>query len=198
MTEQVRPAFTAGLSRTAGCGPLITLGDRTFSTSTRILRHYARIEAEMLKRRIDPFEMLRRLCDQLPERQDLAQMAIAQVFAQAMQWGFFTESDLWHFLQDTTHGRVMSVWLAVEHNEPHPTFDEVRELYCNHYDDLRTSVADPVEGLAIAEQWADGIWSAITQATGEDELGNSHGSPSSTGGESPEKDCSPGTTSTGG
>lgn len=184
-----------GIAAVAGVGPMITLGGHTFQTSTRILRHYAHIQAEMLKQRINPFSMIRMLAAEMPDRQDLAQIAVSSAFNKAMDWGWVSEPDMFDWMQNTTHGRITTVFLAVEGcNEPKPTFDQIRKLYCDEWDDVRVR-----DGVAAAERWALELFDRIAQATGSDEVGNSSGSPSSTAAgesESREKTESPGTTST--
>jgi hypothetical protein len=187
-----------GVSRTAGVGPTITLGGRLLAVNTRVLRHYGLIEAEMLKQRGNPFDLIRQLGAALPEREGLMVVAVQKAFEQVMNWGYVTLPDMYHWMENTPHGRCYTVWLAVQHHDV--TFEWVRDAFWDQYDDLRTSETDVTEGLAKAEGWSDEIFAAVMQASGQDEVGNSSGSPASSGDgegvETSETDDSPGTPST--
>lgn len=169
-----------GISRTAGVGPLITLGGEKFTVQGRILRHYAEIEAEIIKLRGNPLQMVRDSVaamsgggdvDSLLQRPEFLTNVVSMMFDEAKRWRFVDRQDLAQFLSNTWHGIVVSTWLAIRHNDiQRLTITEVGNLLSDEYESRMRK--DPED----AQQFAESIFSAIDQAGGEDELGNSTGS----------------------
>jgi hypothetical protein len=173
-----------GISRVAGIGGIIQLGDRSLSVRGKVLRHMAEIEAEILRRRGNPFDMIRNGIESLrtnppdDERsksyiEALVAMFTAQAFQQAMRWRVVTLDDIDAFLTDTWSGRCMRLWLAVRDNDRgYLTLDRVSEMFADEFESIARK-----EGKEAAYKWQEQIDLAIDQSDGGDELGNSNSSP---------------------
>lgn len=182
-----------GLSRAAGVGPTVKLGGRSLTVSGKILRHYAEIEAEVIKARGNPFDLMRQLGEAMPDREDLAYALVGRAFTEAKSWRFVTLGEIGSWLDDTMRGRCFRTWLAVRDNDPQTlTLEAVSTLYADEFESLVRT-----QGIAAAEKWDAAICQAIDAAEGADELGNSNTSPTSTR-EAAETASSPGTSSTAG
>lgn len=188
-----------GASRTFGTGPVMTLGGRSLSVNSKLLRCYAEIEAEIINRRGNPFDLARQAAAAFADTPETALLVVQRAFEEAKSWRFVAISEIWRWIDETWAGRCFSVWLAVRDNDPQTlTFDEVSRMYSDEYEDRFRK-----GGFEAAEEWADSIVRKIIQADGEDELGNSNTSPASGGPEKTETTATPtegestGTTSSG-
>lgn len=138
-----------GLSRVAGIGPTVRLGGETFTVRGRTLRHYAELEAEIIRLRGDPFELIRSNRDMLSRFGD---ELIEKLFNQIdVKWRIVRIEEIHEWLT-TLHGRIFSIWQATRHNGEKHTFDWTAE----------TLFHSPAE-------WAR-IERAVNQASSLDEL----------------------------
>lgn len=162
-----------GISRTVGVGPTIMLGGRSLTVSGRILRHYAEIEAEIIRQRGNPFDLIRQMSEAMPDRQDMALLVVTRAFQEAKSWRTVLIPEIGDWLNSTWGGRCFRTWLAVRDNDPDKlTLEEVTRLYSDEYQDIVRT-----KGAVAAEQWDQSIENAVDQASGDDELGNLSGSP---------------------
>lgn len=162
------------IARTAGVGGIIQLGGRSLSVRGRVLRHMAEIEAEIIRRRGNPFDLVRQANEALrADQPELVALFTAQAFQQSMKWRFVTLDDIDDFLGSTWGGRCMRLWLAVRDNDRDTlTLDRVTQMFADEFESIARS-----KGKKAAYEWQERIDMAIDQADGSDELGNSNGSP---------------------
>lgn len=170
-----------GLSRTLGVGPTIELGGRKLTVQSRILRHFAEIEAEIIKRRGNPFDLIREAKEALKECPEIMNQFVERAFDEARKWKTVTLLELGEFLNNTWGGTCFSLWLAIRDNDrTNLTLEYVTRQFSDEYEaQLRDF------GAEAAQKWKSEIEAAIDQASGGDELGNSTGSPSSSDQTSP-------------
>lgn len=179
-----------GVAKVAGIGPVVTIGGRRLTVSGKILRHYAEIEAQIIQLRGNPFDLIRQLGEALPDRQDLALIAVQKAFVEARTWRIVTILEMNDWLASTWAGRCFRTWLAVRDNDlPTLTLEAVTQMYTDDYERIAMR-----QGGVAAEKWDSVIDSAIDQAEGVDELGNSTTSPS-TGSAAETTEPSPGSQS---
>jgi len=138
-----------GLSRVAGIGPTIQLGGETLTVRGRTLRDYAELEAEIIRLRGDPFDVIREYREELSQFGD---ELIEKLFNQIdMKWRIVRIEEIHEWLA-TFLGRVFSIWQATRHNGEKHTFDWTVKI-------LSRSPAE----------WAQ-IERAVNQASGLDEI----------------------------
>lgn len=157
-----------GISRASGAGPIIDLGGHKLQVRGRVLRYYAEIEAEIINRRGNPFELIRDNKEILKDEPGMMNLFVTRAFDEARQWRFVSGEDFTNFM-GTWPGVCMAVWLAVRDNNPEVfTLSHVTELFADDYEEqLKKS------GVGAADNWKESIINAVNQASGDDELGNS-------------------------
>lgn len=160
-----------GISRTSGVGPTIKICGRTLTVQARILRHHAEIEAEIISRRGNPFDLIRQAVDALKDCPDVLHEFTARAFEEARKWRVATLDDIGEFLEETWAGFCFAIWLAVRHNSPDLTLELVTQM-CSDEFESRLRKGGPAE----AAKWRAELHDALNQANGDDELGNSTGS----------------------
>lgn len=172
-----------GLSRVAGVGPAIELGGRTFQVRGLILGYYAALEAELLKLRGNPLDLivesaksLRGEDGRIDGFQSLVLDNIAGVVADKFRnWRFCTYQDHNDFLRTPT-GEAFKVWWAIKGD---PSAKDVTLAQVQHWlAELRRklgSIADEKEYETFRAERFESIFNAIDQASGDDVLGNSIG-----------------------
>ena len=146
-----------GLSRVAGIGPTVRLGGETLTVRGRTLRHYAELEAEILRLRGDPFEMIRGnrgafsrfgKMESTPHKKELLEELFNQI---DMKWRIARIEEIHKWLT-TLRGRIFADWQATRHNGEKHTFDwTAKELF-----------RSPAEWEQVEK--------AVNQASGLDEL----------------------------
>ena len=138
-----------GLSRVAGVGPTVRVGGETLMVQGRTLRHYAELEAEIIRLRGDPFEMIR---DNRKVFSRFGNELVEKLFNQFdMKWRIVKIEEIHEWLE-TLQGRVFSTWQAIRHNGEKYTFDWT------------------AKGLFHSPaEWAQ-IEKAVNQASGLDEI----------------------------
>lgn len=150
-----------GISHIAGLGPLVTLGGRQWLVKGRQLRYYAMMEAEIIKMRGNPFEMV--VLAAANHRQDpgVVNAVAAAVAEHFRNWRFANYKDYGNF-NETPYGEAFQVWCAIRHQDEKLTVDQVQfwlmEEIVQRGPERRTE-----------------ILAAIEQASSEDQLGNSTG-----------------------
>lgn len=172
-----------GLSRVAGVGPTIELGGRTFTVRGCILGYYTALEAELLRLRGNPLDLiveaaksLRGPDGKIDGYQSLVLDQIANVVAEKFRnWRFCTYQDHNEFLRTPT-GEAFKVWWAIKGDE---SAKDVSLPQVQHWmADLRkklASIESDEEFTKFRVERIDSIFNAIDQASGEDVLGNSTG-----------------------
>lgn len=161
-----------GLHKTAGVGPLIEIGGKSYLISPRILRHRALIQATIVKKRGNPFDMVREASSAFIDAPQVLQSLMPSIMAEAKNWNMVTIREVSEFLEDTWEGRALTVWLAIRDNDPeHQSLETVEQIFFDGYEETLRQ-----KGWDGAEKWWSEITSAIDQAEGSDELGNSTGS----------------------
>ncbi len=139
-----------GLSRVAGIGPTVWFGGKTLTVQGRTLRHYAELEAEIIRLRHDPFDIIRNHREELSRFGD---ELIEKLFNQIdVKWRIVRIEEIHKWLS-TLHGRIFAIWQATRHNGEKHTFDWTAEAL------FHSSV-----------EWAR-IERAVNQASCLDELG---------------------------
>jgi len=165
-----------GLANTVGAGSTIELGGERLQVSPRILRHYAEIEAEIIERRGDPFDSIRKNKDIFADSPELLDRFVEKAFDQAKTIREVSLHDIGIYISETWHGQLFAIWLAVRDNNREVwTLDKFVQVFSDEYEERIR-----VGGEEEARRWMGGIEGTIDKASGEDELGNSTGSPQST------------------
>jgi len=159
-----------GSSRAFGVGPTIQLRGKTYTVNGRIFRHYAEIEAEVIRLRGNPFEMIPQARDVLSGELATLSFVLREIFNEARRWRFLSHADFHEFL-DSWRGEVMQLWMAIRHNDPELTLDAVMEMFGDEVENITRT-----KGVKESLEWRDKVSEAIAQASGEDPLGNSTGS----------------------
>ena len=164
-----------GLARAAGVGSAITLGGRKLKVSARILRHYAEIEEEVRRLRGNPFNLIREAKEALRDDPELMKQFVERAFDEARRAKIVTPNDVQEYLSDTWSGGCFALWLALRENDPQAvTLQWVSQNFCDEFESRLKR-----DGQEAAAKWREEIDHAINSAGGEDEVGNSTGSPSS-------------------
>ncbi len=170
-----------GISRTAGVGPTIQLGGRSLTTNAKILRHYAEMEAEIIRKRGNPFDLIRDAKEALRDCPEIMGQFVTQAFDAAVRWKTVSQQEVHDFL-GTMSGTVFAIWLSVRDNDPATiTLEWVKQAFMDQMEAVARE-----QGALAAQKWQAAIEAAIDQASGDDELGNSTGSPQSAAVVSPE------------
>lgn len=158
----------AGLSRVAGIGPRVTLNGQDYQVRGKTNRFFAEVQAEILKLRGDPFQMIvdagRR--GKLENDPDLLNR-IADVVAEKFRtWGMVTYSDYLDFLR-TPEGDAFTAYHCLRQDAPEITLDDVRDYIINM----------KFKGLGdeAAKKEVEALDDAILAASGEGHSGNSNG-----------------------
>ncbi len=105
-----------GSSRTFGTGPTIQLGGRTLTVNPKLLRCYGEIEAEIISRRGNPFDLARHAAAAFADAPETAMLVVSRAFEEAKSWRFVTITEIWKWIDETWAGRCFAVWLAVREN----------------------------------------------------------------------------------
>lgn len=157
-----------GLSRTAGIGPRVTINGKEYQVRGKTNRFYTEVEAELLKLRGDPFEMIVEAGKQAKLHQDVDLLnQIADVItAKFRNWRVMTYWDYIEFMNSPT-GDALTVFHCLKQDDPTLTFDEVK------YWLTTTRILGDKKG----SEEIDAVFKAINVASGEDQLGNSTGQP---------------------
>lgn len=153
-----------GVSRVAGVGPTIELGGRSWIVRGRTVEYYALLEAEIIKLRGNPFDLIVTAARQMkddPAAVDLVARTVAERFR---NWRFATYADHADF-NNTPYGDAFKIWAAICDQDGALSVQKIvfwmMELYAQ-------------EGKAgLAKR--DAILDAIDQASSDDALGNSTG-----------------------
>jgi len=107
-----------GLCWTAGCGATIRLGGETVALRGRQLRDFALMEAEILRRRGNPFHLLRRLAANWSSDDSHRRGCLARLFERvSARHCTVGRRDLSAWLH-TWPGRLFALWLAVRDHDP--------------------------------------------------------------------------------
>lgn len=162
-----------GVSRVAGVGPTVKLGGRTYVIRAKIIEDLGLIEAEVVKRRGNPFDMLRQAADSLKDHPDVLERVVTQVLYDAKNWNFVDSTELYRFLYDSHDGFMFALWCCLRRDAKGLTLEDVNRLYAEEFQTLFST-----KGAEAATEFKDSLQRAIQQAEGEDELGNSTGSTS--------------------
>ena len=170
-----------GLSRVAGVGPNIKLGGREFKTRGRTLGYFAALEAELLRLRGNPLDLIVEAAKSLrgPDGAiDKVQVVvldqIAGVVAEKFRnWRFSTYQDQNEFLL-TSRGDAFRVWWAISGDARDVSIDQVQHWLMELRESL-FAIADKDEREKARTERLDAIYSAIELASGDDVLGNSTG-----------------------
>ena len=156
-----------GLSRALGTGPTITLCGQTFSVQGRLIRHYAEIEAQMIKERPDPFQLMREGVSAFQDNPEGMRFFVRECYDIAKTWKSVAGHEIRDWL-NTFKGNCFAVWLCIRHNNPeYLTLEKVTELML---DDAEKIAREKGEAARAAKQAE--IERAIDQASGTDTLGN--------------------------
>jgi hypothetical protein len=158
-----------GLSRTAAVGPRVTLNGKEYQVRGKTNRFYAELEAELLKLRGDPFDLIVEAATRakLDKDAELLNNVANIVTAKFRNWNTMTYSDYLEFMNSPT-GDALTAYHCLREDAPELTYDEVKfwlvKVKCITQKDEE-----------IAEMQA--LFKAIEVASGEDQLGNSNGQP---------------------
>jgi len=107
-----------GLCWTAGCGATIRMGGETVALRGGRLRDVALMEAEILRRRGNPFQLLRRLAANWNGDDSHRRGCLARLFERvSARHCTVSRRDLSAWLH-TWPGRLFALWLAVRDHDP--------------------------------------------------------------------------------
>ena len=165
-----------GLSRAVGVGPTMELCGQTFSVKGRVIRSYAEIEAEIIRVRGNPFDYLIHIKDTISgmdskDSEGLMRVAIQEGYKEAKKWRYVSGGEIAEWMNETFRGQCFMVWMCIRHNNREVlTLEKVTELYCDELEAAASSTGEDGRDKKKEE-----IFSAIDQASGDDQLGNSTG-----------------------
>lgn len=163
-----------GVARTAGIGGLITLGGRQWTVRGRTVGYYALLEAEILRLRGNPYEMIcSAAIDAVREAGvdqrinaavvvDLVSQSIAERFR---NWKFASYVDYGEFY-NTPYGEAFQIWASIKHEDGSLTVEQVRFWL----------MEEMARNMKVGREHRDEIISTINRAN-EDPTGNSTGLP---------------------
>jgi len=165
------------LDSAVGSGPTIEIGGETLTITPRLVRHFGEMEAEIKKERGNPFDCIREAREALGDTDaGLLKEIVENAFLEARKWKYVSVEEIWEWMAQTWRGQRFVIWLTIrDNNREKWTFNYFNEIFSDEYED-RVRNEGPVE----AHKWIANIENAIQQASGDDELGNSNGSPKST------------------
>ncbi len=159
-----------GLSHVVGIGPRVTLNGKDYQVRGKTNRFSAELEAEILKLRGDPFDMIveagRRA--QLDNNPDLLNTVADVVTAKFRNWRTITYYDYLEFMNSPS-GDALTVFHCLKQDAPELTYDDVKHFMVQSRL-LGNGNEQLVEELRV-------LFKAIEVASGEDQLGNSNGRP---------------------
>lgn len=160
-----------GAAIAAGIGGTIEINGQTFQIRARDLEFYASVEAEIIKLRGNPLDLIVEAADRLRNQPDAGRLI--DIISQAVStrfrnWRLATFSDYGEFY-DTPYGVAFQLWCCIRHNSNCPGPKVIQKwMFDTISKEGGLSVRDRIEAL-------------INRAGSEDTLGNSTGpSPSST------------------
>jgi len=150
----------------------------------RIARFYGEMEAEILSRRPNPLQVYRDNVGLFADNEDFQKDLYESAKREAFRVKSVTRIELFEWMQGLD-GAIFCLWLSLRDNDPKLlTLEYVRTAVYDEADaaahELLDGGMDPVEAATKAvTDTAEAIQKRISQAGGEDELGNSTG-PSAT------------------
>lgn len=154
-----------GISRVAGVGPSITLCGKSYQVRGKTAEYYASMEAEIIKTRgSNPFEILVEASANIRSDPEILRQIVRELADRCKSWRFVDDIDVFDFGR-TSRGRSLHLWLCIRDNEGAPDRDECHVQY----------MREIASRGRTAQAWQDEIDKAISQASGEDQLGNSTG-----------------------
>lgn len=170
------------LDTAVGVGPTIELGGETLTITPRLVRHFGEMEAEIKKERGNPFDAIREASEALKDTDPaLLKEIVSNAFMEARNWKYVSMDDIFEWMSNTWRGQRFVIWLTVRDNDREKwTFDHFSQVFSDEFEERYHR-----DGALAAQKWVSQIEAAISQASGEDELGNSTGSPQSTPEEDP-------------
>lgn len=157
-----------GISRVAGVGPRVTINGKDYQVRGKTNRFYAELEAELLKMRGDPFEMIveagRRA--RIDKDEALLNNVADVIAAKFRNWRVMTYRDYLEFANSPT-GEALTVLHCLKQDSPELTLADVKDYLARV----------KLEGTDEQGEEMKALFDAIQVASGEDLLGNSNGQP---------------------
>lgn len=155
-----------GLSHVAGIGPRVTVNGKSYQVRGKTNRFYAELEAELLKLRGDPFDMIVEAAKRgnIDNDPTLVRKVAEVVVTQFRNWRTMTYKDYAIFMDSAT-GDALTVYHCLKQDAPELTFEDVKHVIT----EMRFSNSD------AAREELNALFTAIEQASGENPLGNSNG-----------------------
>lgn len=155
-----------GAAIAAGIGGTITIDGRVFTVRARDLEFYAQVEAEIVKLRGNPMELIVQAAQRLKAEPDSARLidVVANAVSNRFRnWRLASYSDYGEFY-DTPYGEAFQLWCCIKHNPNCPTPQEIRKW-----------MFDRLNREGDLQAIRDEINSLVNRAGSEDTLGNSTG-----------------------
>ena len=155
-----------GLAHITGVGPRVTLNGKSYQVRGKTNRFYAEVEAEILRLRGDPFQMLidAAIRGKATNDETLLSRIAESVAGNFRNWRVMTYSDYWDFL-NSPMGDAFLVFHCLHKDDPELKFEDV-----HHY-----LAQIRLRGGKEKEQELKSLFAAIHSASGDDILGNSNG-----------------------
>src|SRR5574343_805572 len=145
-----------GISHIAGLGPLVTLGGRQWIVKGRTLEYYSMMEAEIIKKRGNPFEMVVLAARESRDDLKVVDAVAVSVAEHFRNWRFANYQDYIAFNQ-TPYGEAFQVWAAIRHQDENLTVQQVHfwlmELIVLGGANKRTEILDAIELASSEDQW---------------------------------------------
>lgn len=164
----------SGESRAFAQGPSVFFDGRTVQAQARDNNYDGFIEAEAVRARGNPMDVLLKAARELKTDDghlDLASLSnlTQSVMAEAKLWRNCTVYEKRVFMA-TPYGEAATLWYCLRHGfDKDWTIDRVRYVMA---ESMRAALAMGGEAIQQWADWKDGLFAAIDQAGGEDILGN--------------------------
>ena len=159
-----------GISRASGAGPMMTFAGKEYRIQGRSNGYYALLDAQIIARRDNPFQMFVDAARELIENTGIADVKVLGALSSMISrdfrgWRNVTFLEHLEF-EETSYGTAFTIWYGLGAEECGLTIEEVR----HEIEEERLR-----QKLASWSVWLEGFRKAIDQASGIDELGNSTG-----------------------
>lgn len=147
-----------GVSHVAGIGPTIELGGKQWIIKGRTIEYYALLEAEIIKLRGNPFDMIIAAAKENPgpEGAMLVNVIASAVAERFRNWRIATYNDYQNFIF-SPYGEAFQIWCCLLSKDS-VTVHQVQFWI--------------MELLRSGREKLDKILDAIDQASSEDKMGN--------------------------
>jgi len=164
-----------GIDTMVGVGPVVHFDGKELTVSGQTFRHLGEVAAQMIDERPKVFDAIRELVPIWREDTQLAQGIVQQCFLEAKTWNSPGLDEIMEYFLYSWNGQIMGFWLSIRDNDRGLwTLNHFREVFSDKYEEIVR--VNGAEGFVKAKEWTTEWQKKIDQASGGDEVGNSHGS----------------------